>query len=101
MIKSILPASVLSLMMLSAACAGSIAPKIDLPTLGLVQVKDYYNNKHYKQNYNYKHYNYNNNYKHYGRYHYGNRYWSHRYYSRPYNWDTIGCIVVGPVWYCP
>jgi hypothetical protein len=25
----------------------------------------------------------------------------HRYHSRPYNWRTRGCVVVGPVWFCP
>ncbi len=24
-----------------------------------------------------------------------------RYSSRPYGWQTRGCIVIGPVWYCP
>ena len=24
-----------------------------------------------------------------------------RYYSRPYNWESRGCIIVGPVWFCP
>lgn len=24
-----------------------------------------------------------------------------RYSSRPYGWQTRGCIVVGPVWWCP
>lgn len=25
----------------------------------------------------------------------------HRYHSRPYDWRTRGCIVVGPIWFCP
>ncbi len=36
-----------------------------------------------------------------GKYYYGNRYWGHRYVARPYNWQTIGCVAVGPFWYCP
>jgi hypothetical protein len=24
-----------------------------------------------------------------------------RYYRRPYGWRDRGCIVIGPVWYCP
>ena len=36
-----------------------------------------------------------------GRYYHGGRYWGRRYYSRPYNWQALGCVVVGPVWYCP
>ena len=55
--------------------------------------------KHYNKHYNHKHY----NYKHHGRgkYYYRNRYWGHRYYYRPYNWQALGCMVVGPAWYCP
>lgn len=25
----------------------------------------------------------------------------HRYAARPYNWRTRGCVIVGPVWFCP
>lgn len=25
----------------------------------------------------------------------------HRYHSRPWNWRTRGCVVVGPIWFCP
>jgi hypothetical protein len=25
----------------------------------------------------------------------------HRYNSRPGNWHTRGCVVVGPIWWCP
>lgn len=25
----------------------------------------------------------------------------HRYKARPSNWHTRGCVVVGPVWFCP
>jgi hypothetical protein len=36
-----------------------------------------------------------------GRYWHGGRYWGHRYSYRPYGWQTLGCVAVGPVWYCP
>jgi hypothetical protein len=96
MIKAILPATLLSLMLIPAAWAWPISPttQIDQPTSNLVQVG-------YKGHHGYKHYNHHYAYKNYGRYHYGNRYWGHRYYARPYNWQTIGCIAVGPIWYCP
>ena len=54
--------------------------------------------KNYNKHYNYKHYNYHHGG---GKYYYRNRYWGHRYNSRPYNWQGLGCVVVGPVWYCP
>jgi Ni/Co efflux regulator RcnB len=25
----------------------------------------------------------------------------HRYSARPWNWQTRGCVAVGPVWVCP
>lgn len=28
------------------------------------------------------------------------RHWR-RYHSRPYDWRTRGCVVIGPIWYCP
>lgn len=111
MIKSILSAAALSFALVSAAWALPAAPKAELPALNqsdIIQVgHGHGGGKHYHGNKNYKHYNKNYNYKHYnykhggGRYHYGNRYWGHRYNYRPYGWQTLGCIAVGPVWYCP
>ena len=103
MIKSVLSAAIVSLLALSAAGALPVSPTAKLPQLtssDIVQVGKKNYNKHYNKNY--KHYN--KNYKYYnrgGRYRYGNRNWNHRYYYRPNNWQALGCIVVGPVWYCP
>ena len=36
------------------------------------------------------------NWRHHNRY----RGW-HRYHSRPWNWRTRGCVIIGPIWYCP
>ena len=106
MIRSILSAAVLSLMVVSAAWSWPAPSKTQLPPLdstNLIQVGHggghHGNNHHNYKNHNYKHYNY--NYHGGGRYHYGNRYWGHRYNYRPYGWQTLGCIAVGPVWYCP
>jgi hypothetical protein len=99
MMKSVLSAAIVSLLALSAAWALPVSPTATLPQLtsnDIVQVGKKYYNKHYKYNKNYYGKKY---YK--GRYHYGNRYWNHRYNYRPYNWQALGCIVVGPVWYCP
>src|SRR5262245_56804082 len=56
-------------------------------------------NKNKNKNHNHNHNNHNHNHNH-GYYH-GGKYWGHRYYARPYNWQALGCVVVGPVWYCP
>ena len=113
MIKHILSAAALSFALVSAAWALPAAPKADLPALNqsdIIQVghggkgkgKHYGGHKHYNKHYNYKHYNYKyRGPKHYGRYYHGGRYWGRRYYSRPYNWQALGCVVVGPIWYCP
>jgi len=34
------------------------------------------------------------------RYHSAPRGW-HRYHARPHDWHTRGCILVGPLWFCP
>ncbi len=104
MMRSLLSAATVSLLAVSAAWALPVSPTAKLPELtssDVIQVGNKNYNKHYNKHYNY-HHNYNYNKKYYkGRYHYGGRYWGHRYYARPYNWQALGCIVVGPVWYCP
>jgi hypothetical protein len=104
MIKPILTAAALSLAAATAAWALPVSPTAPLPPLDssdVIQVGHYHGGgKHfnYNKHYNYKHYNYHHGG---GKYYYRNRYWGHRYYARPYNWQTLGCVVVGPVWYCP
>jgi hypothetical protein len=44
--------------------------------------------------------------RHHSRYRPGERYRSaphgwHRYHKRPRDWHNRGCIVVGPMWFCP
>jgi Ni/Co efflux regulator RcnB len=109
MIKQILSAAVLSFALVSAAWALPAAPKTELPALNqsdIIQVGKkshghHHGGKHYNKHYN-KHYKYHGA-KHWkgGRYYHGGRYWGHRYYYRPWNWQALGCVVVGPVWYCP
>ena len=109
MIKQILSAVVLSFALVSAAWALPAAPKTELPALNqsdIIQVGKksrghHHGGKHYNKHYN-KHYKYHGG-KHWkgGRYYHGGRYWGHRYYYRPWNWQALGCVVVGPVWYCP
>lgn len=103
MIKSLCAASVLSLGIVSAAFA--LPAHVAAPSLAtssdVVQVK-----KDWKHN-NWKH----NNWKHGGNWHkYNKNKYSYRRYpphgwhsysSRPYGWANRGCIIVGPLWYCP
>ena len=104
MIKPILTAAIVSMTIMSAAAALPVAPA-QRPSAGtasdLVQV-----GAKYKGNKHYKHYNKKYHGKGHGRYHPGYRYhdaprnW-HRYSYRPYDWEDRGCIIVGPLWFCP
>jgi hypothetical protein len=103
MIKAILTAAALSLATAAAAWALPVSQTATLRPLNfsdLIQVGDKNKNKNKnKNNHNRNHNNHHHNHNH-GYYH-GGRYWGHRYYARPYNWQALGCVVVGPVWYCP
>ena len=101
--RIVLPAAILSFALVSAAWAAP-APlatqsvgSSNIVDVGYKGDKKYYKNKNWKYGNKY----HNNKYKYESRYWHGGRYWGHRYYSRPYGWQTLGCVAVGPVWYCP
>ena len=105
MIRSILPAALLSSLVISGVWAAPISPKPinEVSSSNLVHV-GYYDKKYHKNKKYYKHhgyYNYKPRYHKGSRYYHGGRYWGHRYYARPSGWQTLGCVLVGPVWYCP
>jgi hypothetical protein len=104
MIKAILSAAALSFALVSAAWALPAASKTELPALNhsdVIQVGKKSHGHHNGHKHYNKHYKYHGG-KHWkGRYYHGGRYWGHRYYYRPWNWRALGCVVVGPVWYCP
>ena len=70
----------------------------DIVEVGYKGDKKYYKNKNWKKYGNKYHH---NKYKYADRYWHGGRYWGHRYNYRPYGWQTLGCVAVGPIWYCP
>ena len=80
---------------------GKVIQQSDIIQVGKKSRGHHHGGKHYNKHYN-KHYKYHGG-KHWkgGRYYHGGRYWGHRYYYRPWNWQALGCVVVGPVWYCP
>ncbi len=103
MMKSIVVASVLSLGVVSAAFALPAHVAAPSPTSSgdIVQVKKDWKNNNWKHD-NWKHGNnwrkYNKNkYSYRGRAPYGWRSYNYR----PYGWANRGCIIVGPLWYCP
>ena len=116
MIRSTLFAAVLSLTTFSVASALPSVANAPMDTTGSV-VRVGYDHGHYKghkNNWNKYHSNnwnkyhgnnwnkyHGNNWKYHNRYHYAGRYWGHRYSYRPYGWATLGCVAVGPIWYCP
>jgi len=51
--------------------------------------RGHYRHRHFRRGYGTRHYRHRNY-----------RGW-HRYSHRPYNWRSRGCVIVGPVWFCP
>ena len=105
MIRSILPATLLSSLVISGVWAAPISPNPlnEFSSSTLVHV-GYYDKKYHKDKKYYKHHGYYNDKPRYhkgSRYYHGGRYWGHRYYARPSGWQTLGCVAVGPAWYCP
>ncbi len=102
MFKYLVPAAVLSLMTATSASAmtsGSALPQLKPMTSELVQtVADYprhrgnfRDDRRDRRNYRYVP----------GRrYSHAPAHWR-RYHSRPREWRTWGCVLVGPVWFCP
>ena len=102
MIKPILTAATLSLAAATAAWALPVSQTTMLPTLtssNLIQVGKKGGKHHGGKHHGYHGGRYHGH--HGGRYYHGGRYWGHRYIYRPYGWQTLGCVLVGPVWYCP
>jgi hypothetical protein len=99
MIRSILPAAIVSSLVISAAWAAPILPLSQVNQFSNLAQVGYYDKKYYKNKKYYKHQGYYG--KPYKKYYHGGRYWGHRYSYRPSGWQTLGCVAVGPVWYCP
>jgi hypothetical protein len=101
MIKPILTAAALCFVAATAASALPVSQTTSLrPLHCLIQIGQKNRNKNQNQNHNHDNHNHDNHNHNHG-YHHGGRYYGHRYYARPYNWQALGCVVVGPVWYCP
>lgn len=107
MLKYILPAAVASLL----ACSTASAAPVSVPTTsgiaasqasGLIEVQHrrgrHRGGRHHGRRGH--HYRGHRHRGHRGYYHGGRRY-GHRYYSRPYGWRSRGCVIVGPLWFCP
>ncbi|AGK57294.1 hypothetical protein HYPDE_28073 [Hyphomicrobium denitrificans 1NES1] len=61
-----------------------------------VHIADYKDTRHQRRKFQHKR-------RHYtpgGRYDKAPAHW-HRYNARPGDWRTRGCIIVGPIWWCP
>jgi len=97
MIKSIMFAAGLSLAIVPAASAMAPVQKPGVATSDLVQVKKHWkgDNRRWNKNKHWRGKSYSRHYR-----HHPPRGWN-RYSSRPWGWQRRGCIIVGPVWYCP
>jgi hypothetical protein len=103
MIKYALPVAVLYLAVASTAVAlpGATVPQLTGPN-DIVQVGSKEKNKSHKSHETHHHYYSERDHDyddHEYRYH-GHDY-GRRYSYRPNNWQTLGCIAAGPIWYCP
>jgi hypothetical protein len=98
MLKAFVPAAIISIFAMTPATA---APQVS--TLGGVmqsstatvqQVQHRHRHRGHRHRYN------RHGYRAGHRYRRAPHGWR-RYHARPYGWRTRGCIVVGPVWFCP
>jgi hypothetical protein len=96
-IKSILPATILSSLVISAAWGLPIPRTPEVNQASATNLTQVGEKKYYKKEKNY----YKAEKKHYQKYHHGGKYWGHRYSYRPPGWQVLGCVAAGPVWYCP
>ena len=104
MIKSILAAAILSLGVVTVALAftpsPATSPKV-VVTSDLIQVKSKgYKSGGYKGGKWHHGKGHGHRYADSHRYKYAPKGWRH-YNYRPYRWEHRGCVIVGPLWYCP
>ena len=106
MFRSIFAASILSIGVVSAAAA--LPGHVGTPdkSSDVIQVKKEWDKDDWKHD-NWKHKNWNKsgNWHKYNKHKYSYRngppYGWRSYNYRPYGWANRGCIIVGPLWYCP
>ena len=104
MIKSILAAAILSLGVVTVALAFTPSPATSpqvAATSDLIQVKSKgYKSGGYKGGTWHHGKGHGHRYADSHRYKYAPKGWRH-YNYRPYRWEHRGCVIVGPLWYCP
>lgn len=105
MLRVLIPAAVASLIAITPASAMSPASAgtqlKPLSVSDVIQVAS--RDRHRARRHNHSSRRYHRSRRHYvpgRRYSHAPRGWR-RYHSRPHFWRTRGCIVVGPVWFCP
>ncbi len=96
MIRYLVPAAIVSLGVISSASAGPVPSAAQLRRVTEttpIQVQD---RRHVEEHRRMRR----NRYIAGRRYHSAPHGW-HRYHRRPGDWRMRGCIIVGPVWFCP
>lgn len=91
-----LSAALLGLMSATPASALPSKAGIAVQNDGIVLVQ----HKHNQRKYHGKKHRHNHKYRPGGRYSKAPPGWK-RHYKRPSYWQTRGCVIVGPVWFCP
>ena len=90
-IKAIALVAALTGGFVSGASAMTVTKPTGLTAQSLLQHVDYRDRKHYHKR---------DRYRAGGRYDRAPSNW-HRYNRRPGDWQRRGCIIVGPIWWCP
>ena len=94
----VLSAALLGLVSATPASAASVLPATTgaaIQAEGIVLAQYGPKKKHYGKKHHHRH-----KYRPGGRYSKAPPGWK-RHYKRPSYWQTRGCVVVGPVWFCP
>ena len=102
MMKALVAAAALSLLVVSGASASPVALGKQLSNASTSDLQQIGERKKYGKSYKHKN-------KKYGDWHKGKKYGRYggpppgwRSYSyRPWGWERRGCLLIGPVWYCP
>lgn len=104
MLKYIIPAAVASFFVCAPASAAPVTNTSGLKLQSTSEIVQAKSRRHVR-----KHRRAHRHYRHrraHRRYYPGRRYRHaphgyRRYSYRPYNWRSRGCIIVGPIWFCP
>lgn len=100
MLKYVMPLAAISLMAVSSAWALPAAPATNNVQIESNRIEVQHRDGHFHRSarpdrsmHHRRHMGHRHSYR--------GRHYSHRYHSRPHGWSRRGCVMAGPVWFCP